>query len=224
MINKVGRKNVACLVPMRGGSKGIQRKNIKNFCGKPLCYWAIKAALDSEAISSVFVSTDCDEIKAVVLNMFPEIQIIDRPKEFAEDHSTTESVMLHFSELVDFDVLVTTQVTSPFIRGYDFDRALTKFFQADYDSMFSGVKFSRFIWDAGSRPINYDFRNRKRRQDGELFILENGAFYLTRKNILCSERCRLGGRIGFYLMSEESAIEIDTLFDWRIAEKLFENF
>lgn len=209
------------MIPLRGGSKGIPKKNIKEFSGKPLCYWSIKALCQSKLISEIYVSTDSNEIKNIVNTLFPNIKILDRPKYLAADETSTEEVMLHFSSFINFDTLITVQVTSPFVKDIDFDQAILKMSNENLDSLFTGTKFKRFIWDYKSKPINYDYRNRKRRQDFQGFILENGAFYITKRSCLEINKCRLGGNIGYHLMEEMSSIEIDNEIDWILAEKLF---
>ena len=104
-------KRVVALIPLRGGSKSIPRKNIKIIAGKPLCAWVLEAAHDVAEIDDVYVSTDDYEIISVVHSLNLGTKIIKRPAEFATDEASTESVMNHFSECVDFDILITIQAT-----------------------------------------------------------------------------------------------------------------
>lgn len=212
--------HVAALIPMRGGSKGIPNKNIKEFCGKPLFYWAVSAALSSKYIDEVYVSTESEEIKGLVTKLFPGVKIVDRPIALAQDGSSTEEVLLHFSDLINFDVNVTIQVTSPIVKAKDFDAALCQYFECEYDSLLSVVKTKRFFWNNSAHPINYNYKERPRRQDFDGAFMENGAFYITSKKVLVEDRCRLGGVIGMYEMHEEAAYEIDTMADWKIVEML----
>ncbi len=87
---------IIAFVPLRGGSKSIPLKNIKNFCGKPLAYWNLKALQDSK-VDEIIVATDSDEIKRVVESFsFSKVRIYERDPKNAQDHSSTESVMLEF--------------------------------------------------------------------------------------------------------------------------------
>lgn len=213
-------KTVA-LIPLRGGSKSILRKNIKLLAGKPLCYWVCYAASQAKGIDTVYVSTDDAEIRDTVLSLGLGIKIIDRPAEFAQDTSSTESVMLHFMEEVpDFDLLITLQATSPLTTSEDIDNAINHFSKNNLDSLLTAVRTKRFFWTEGGKAINYDYLNRPRRQDFDGFMMENGAFYITKKNILKDKKNRLGGKIGVFEMREETAIEIDEPLDWYILEKL----
>ncbi len=216
-------KKIVALVPLRGGSKSIPRKNIKEIAGKPLCQWILEALLQIDNIDGVYVSTEDSEIAQVVRSISPEITIIERPEELATDDASTESVMLHLAEKIEFDVLITAQATSPLTKPQDIRRGIEVFFEGGYDSLLTGVRVKRFYWklEKGDvSPINYDYKQRPRRQDSEGWIMENGAFYVTSLPILLREESRLGGRIGILEMDESTSIEIDESGDWRIVESL----
>jgi N-acylneuraminate cytidylyltransferase len=204
----------AALIPLRGGSKSIPNKNIKDICGRPLCAWVLESAVNAALIDEVYVSTDSVEIKAVVHALDLGIKVLDRPLKFATDEATTESVMLHFMEQVSFSRLVTIQATSPLLRDNHLDGGLRQFKQQSLDSMLSAVRTKRFFWNDDGTPINYDPLHRPLRQEFKGTLMENGAFYITTREILHRDRCRLGGRIGIYEMPEDTAVEIDELSDW----------
>jgi N-acylneuraminate cytidylyltransferase len=208
------------LVPLRGGSKSIPKKNIKPIAGKPLCAWSLGAARHSGIFERLLVSTDSEEIASVVKGLGLGIEVIMRPAEIATDTASTESVMLHAAGRVECDVLCTIQATSPLTSKEDFRAAWDKFRAEGLDSLVTGVRTKRFFWGADGKPVNYDPLKRPRRQDFEGWIMENGAFYLTRRAVLDAHHCRLGGRIGVHEMSEETAVEIDEPADWEIVENL----
>lgn len=208
------------IVPLRGGSKSIPKKNIRPLAGQPLCAWVLQAASSAEFIDAVYVSTDCSEIAAVVRALDLAVEIIDRPAALATDEASTEAVMLHFIEQVPCERLVTIQATSPQLTAADLDAALTRFDRDRLDSLLSAVRYKRFFWHDNATPINYDPLHRPRRQDFAGTLMENGAFYITRRAILEQYRCRLGGRIGIHEMPEHSALEIDEPEDWARVEAL----
>jgi len=208
------------LVPLRGGSKSIPKKNIKHIAGKSLCAWVLEAAANCSSIKTVYVSTDSKEIADVIQGLGLEVQVIMRPAEFATDAASTESVMLHFMSEVDFDVLVTIQATSPLLEARDLDQALIQFHEHKLDSMLSAVRTKRFFWHDDGTAINYDPLHRPRRQEFRGTLMENGAFYITRREILERHQCRLGGKIGIYEMDESTALEIDEPDDWDRVEQL----
>ena len=211
---------IAALIPLRGGSKSIPKKNIKPLAGKILSAWTLEAATSCPAIKTVYVSTDSDEIADVVQELGLGIQVIKRPAKYATDEASTESVMLHLMSQVDFDVLLTIQATSPLLTSRDLDQALVQFQAEQLDSMLSAVRTKRFFWGDDATPINYDPLHRPRRQDFRGTLMENGAFYITQRAILQRHQCRLGGRTGIYEMDESTAVEIDEPGDWERVERL----
>ncbi len=213
-------RKVVALVPLRGGSKSIPDKNIKNLNGKPLCYYTLKAAADSEYVNEVYVSTDSKKIAKVVESLDLGVQIIIRPDELATDEASTEAVMLHFTENVEYDFLITMQATSPLTEAEDIDNSLRLFAEKKCDSMLTGVRCKRFYWSQDGKPLNYNPAERPRRQDFDGVLVENGAFYISTRDLLLKEKCRLGGKIGIYEMSEETYVEIDEPEDWASVEKL----
>lgn len=219
----IDENKVVALVPLRGGSKSIPRKNIKPIAGKPLCEWILRALLANDEIDEVYVSTDDAEICETVSSIDPDIGIIKRPAELATDEASTESVMIHFAENVDFDVLITAQATSPLTTSQDIHQGLNSFFGGNYDSLLTGVREKRFYWNkkrGKATPINYDYGNRPRRQEFEGWIMENGAFYITKRAILIKEKCRLGGNIGILEMDPKTGMEIDEPYQWQLVEAL----
>ncbi len=211
---------IVALVPLRGGSKSIPKKNIKMLAGKPLCAWTLEAAKNVGWIDEIYVSTDSAEIANVVSKLGLGIKIIERPAEYARDESSTESVMIHFSECVNFDWLITLQATSPLTKSEHIMEALLKVGKDGLDSLLTCVRVKRFFWTMDGIPINYDPNNRPRRQDFEGTFMENGAFYITKKETLDSTKCRLGGKIGIYEMPAETEVEIDEPEDWQKLEEM----
>ena len=202
-------KKVVCLVPLRGGSKSIPKKNIRPFCGKPLACWILEAALGCSDIDEVWVSTDSVEIRETIAARLPAVRFCTRDPETATDTASTESVMLDFMNQVEFDLLITAQATSPTTKTADFSEALEKFNREAADSLLTGVREKRFYWTLDGKPLNYDPLTRPRRQDFDGTLVENGAFYITKRSLLESTRCRLGGKIVVHEMSADTFHEID---------------
>jgi N-acylneuraminate cytidylyltransferase len=210
---------IVALVPLRGGSKSIPDKNIRLIAGKPLCAWVLEAACRSKVFAEVVVSTDAPKIAAVVQRLDLPVKILNRPAALATDEASTEAVMLHAAQLLDFDVLATIQATSPLVQAEDFRRAWDIFKTSGYDSLLTAVRTKRFFWQDDGTALNYNPRQRPRRQDFPGSLMENGAFYLTSRRLLEQTSCRLGGRIGLYEMALESAVEIDEPEDWSLVER-----
>ena len=219
--------NIA-FIPVRCESKSIPFKNIKDFCGKPLVYWNLLALENSKNIDEIYVATDCDEIKNVVDSFnFSKVKVYDRDKENANDTASTESVMFEFiskNEFDDNDLFFLVQATSPLTQTQDFDMALEQLQNEKANSLLTCVRTKRFFWNDNGTPINYDYKNRPRRQDFDGMLMENGAFYISSIGNIKKYKNRLSGRIAIYEMPEYTAIEIDEEDDWIIAEKLMQKY
>jgi len=219
--------NVA-FIPVRCGSKSIPFKNIKDFCGKPLVYWNLLALENAKSIDKVIVATDCDEIKDVVKSFdFKKVEVYDRDKENATDTASTEDVMLEFinkSNLKNDDLFVLVQATSPFTQSEDFDKAIEKLKKEKADSLLTCARIKRFFWNENGTPINYDYKNRPRRQDFKGVLVENGAFYINSVGNIKKDKNRLSEKIAIYEMPEYTFIELDEEDDWFIAEKLMKKY
>ena len=218
------RRQVTAFIPVRGGSKSIPLKNIREFCGKPLVYWNISALQAAGLVDKIVVATDSDDIETSVRSFgFDKVEIYRRSAENASDTASTESVMLeyiHAARLSEETVFMLVQATSPLTQTIHFQEALQLYSEGNYDSLLTCVVNKRFFWNKNGTPRNYDYRNRPRRQNFEGELMENGAFYInTVKNILQSGN-RLSGKIGIYEMPEYTAIEIDEPDDWTMLENL----
>ena len=215
--------NIA-FVPVRCGSKSIPFKNIKLFCGKPLVYWSLLALENSENVDVVYLATDCTEIKQVVNSFdFSKVIVYDRNPNNATDTATTESVMLEFinsKKFSDEDLFLLVQATSPLMQTKDVDGSINQFQIKNCDSLLTCVRTKRFFWNDKNIPINYDYKNRPRRQDFEGLLMENGALYMSTVGEIKDCQNRLSGNISVYEMDECTAVELDEDDDWVIAESL----
>ena len=218
-------KNIA-IIPARGGSKGLPRKNVRELCGKPLICHSIQHAADSEYIDDIYVSTDDDDIAEIAIQA--GAKIIKRPSSLSLDESTSESALLHALQTLDDNIalVVFLQCTSPIRADNDIDNAILKLVESNADSLLSVVPSHKFLWQQGidsAFSINYDFNSRPRRQDMQPQFQENGSIYVFKPWVLRNFNNRLGGNIALYEMSEDSAIDIDSEFDFHLAASVLEN-
>lgn len=217
--------NIA-FIPVRGGSKSIPLKNIKPLAGKPLVYWTAKAASDAKHIDKVIIATDSSEIERAVLSLnLPKVEVYRRNPENAQDTSSTESVMLEYIEAAKLSAdtnFFLIQATSPLLKSANIDEMYEKYISENADSAMSGVVTKHFFWSKDGQPINYDYRNRPRRQDYEGIIQENGACYINKVSNILRDKNRMSGKISVYEMPEYTAYEIDEPDDFVIIEKLLE--
>ena len=219
--------NIA-FIPVRGGSKSIPLKNIKILAGKPLVYWTAKAANDSKYIDKVIIATDSPEIEQTVKSFnLSKLEIYRRKPENAQDTSSTESVMLEYIEAVnmaDNDLFFLIQATSPMLKSEHIEKLYEKFKKENADSAMTGVLTKHFFWTKDGKPINYDYKNRPRRQDYEGIIQENGACYINSVNNIKRDKNRMSGKIAIYEMPEYTAYEIDEPDDFIVIENLMKKY
>ena len=214
-------KKIVSVILARGNSKSIPKKNIYNLNGYPLIYYTIKASKKSN-VDETWVSTEDAEIKEVSLNY--GAYVLDRPAELATDYSSSEDSLLHFSENVDFDILVFIQATSPMLTYTDINKGIDKILTEECDSLLSlSIANDLLIWNKDLKPINYDPGNRGRRQDREDLYIENGAFYITTRDALLESKCRISGKIGFVEIPFWRGFQIDDYDDLYGIGKLMKN-
>jgi N-acylneuraminate cytidylyltransferase len=217
-----------CVIPARGGSKGLPGKNLRLLAGRPLLVHSIEDAREAQGVDAVLVSTDDKGISAVAREH--GASVIERPAEFATDTASSEAALLHALEVIESqgmrpELVVFLQCTSPFRTGADIDGAIEKLRHERADSLLSVSPSHRFLWreaNGQAEPINYDYRHRPRRQDMSRQFVENGSIYVFKPWVLRETGNRLGGRIALYPMSERAALEIDSVLDFSIAESLME--
>lgn len=218
--------NIICIIPARGGSKGIPKKNIMEFCGKPLIVWSIEQAKASQYIKEVYVSSDDKEI--LKISEESGAKTIKRPKKMAADYSPSEGALQHAVDHIQksykekIDTVVFLQATSPIRTSEEIDEAIELFLSKKADSLFSAVKIEDFLmWEPfqdGYRSITYDYKNRGRRQDRKPYYLEHGSIYIFKPETLKRYNNRLGGKIAIYIMDCWKSFQIDRPEDVEICE------
>ncbi len=215
--------SVIVIIPARGGSKGIMRKNIGLMAGYPLISYAIKNALALN-LADVFVTTDDEEIAEI--SRLYGASIIMRPSELAQDHITLDPVIHHAlleAEKIrgsKYDIVVTMQPTSPTLSLDSLTGALDQLMtRDDFDTVLSVMRDPSLFWkksDEVSIPV---FKERINRQYMEPMYSETGAFLMSRRSIVTSES-RIGINTFLYELDEDEAIDIDHRSDWFTAESI----
>lgn len=220
-------KKILALIPARGGSKQIINKNIKLLCGKPLISYTIEAALASDYIDDVVISTDSDLIAEISLKCGGQVPFM-RPKELAEDESKTIDVAIHaINALVKmkrtYDYLILLQPTSPLRTKDDMDSAIKIIIDGDISSLVSvrEVKenpvLMRTIENNKLKNI-MDFNGSLRRQDLPKYYIFNGAIYINNIDMLLKQKKFVDEKTYPYVMDYERSIDIDEILDFKIVE------
>lgn len=224
---------ILTIIPARGGSKGVPRKNIKLLCGKPLIAYTIEAAKQSGVIDRLVVSTEDKEIAEIAQSYGAEI--VWRPEELAGDKVLTEPVMMQVVEELEKqgytpDYVSLIQCTSPFLSVDTIQQAVKKVTEENFDSCITVFKPDgyEYKWKKGEEGIfkaDHDVEKRPRRQELDLPYHENGAFYITKTELFKKALNRFGGniaRVTAIEMSEQDSLQIDSQYNFWLAEKLME--
>jgi len=209
---------VISVILARGGSKSIPKKNIINIKGKPMIYYTIKSSINSIS-EETWVCTDDEEISNISKNNGAKVLI--RPAEIATDTSSSEDSLLFFASKINFDILVFIQPTSPLLKSVYLNEAISMVKNNEFDSVFS-ASLEHWLprWTKNTTPINWDINKRPRRQDVDDCFIENGAFYVTKKENLLKSSLRYSGRIGKVIMPYSESFQVDSYDDLAIIEKL----
>ena len=211
------------LIPARGGSKGIPGKNLQTVGGIPLVVRSVQAALASQRVHRVVVSTDDAAIAAAVDAQGAEV--IHRPARIAGDTASSESALLHALELLERQgplppQLVFLQCTSPFTHAAQIDRVLEALAAPGINSAFAVAPWHGFLWRQDGRGINHDpTLPRQRRQDLEPAYLETGAIYAMDTQAFRSQGSRFCAPWQPVVI-DDSGPEIDTPSDLELCRSM----
>lgn len=220
------------IIPARGGSKGIPRKNIRLLSGKPLISYAIKAANDSKYIDKVIVSTEDEEIEEI--SKLYGAQVVKRPKELSEDTVPLDPVIYHALKFVEneektkYDFVITIQPTSPLLKTETIDSAIEVMLESivnkdkatnkdKYDTLISVKPEPHLYWTKVKGEYKPLYKERKNRQYLDPVYKETGSILISKRDSV-SENYRIGEKINLFEIPTEESIDIDTYQDWTLAE------
>jgi len=218
------------VIPARGGSKGVPRKNIRLLRGKPLIAYSIEVALQSSFIDRVFVTTDDEEIKNVALKY--QAEIIDRPADLAQDDTPSILVYQHAIRYLEKvkgfnpDIVVVLQPTSPLRMAEDIDNAIEKYLEDNCCTVVSVCEMEHSPYWAYTldgdkiKPVIPGGEKVLSRQDTPRIYRLNGAVYVLSRDFIVNEKRVLGDDTRAYIMPPERSIDIDTELDFKLAELL----
>lgn len=220
--------NVVAIIPARGGSKGIPRKNLQVVAGKSLVAWNIEAAHGSTHVNRVVVSTDDLEIAAVARACAAEV--VNRPDEISGDLDSSESALLHVLDVLRTDegyqpdLVVFLQCTSPLTAPEDIDGVVEALLKEEADTAFAASEFHYFLWqqssDGEAVELNHEKHIRLMRQQKKSEFVEAGAVYVMKADGFVAARHRFFGKTTFYEMPASRRWEIDEPVDLLVADVL----
>ena len=217
------KMEIIAIIPARGGSKGIPRKNLRLLAGKPLIVWTIEAALKSEWINKVVVSTEDEEIAEIA--QLNGAEVIKRPNELGADEVSLDPVIFHAvdsiekTENVIYDFILTIQPTSPLLTTETINETIKIMLEGDCDTLMSIKDETHLYWTKKDGRFTPLYKERKNRQYLDPIYKETGAILIS-KRWSTTENNRIGGKIFLFEIPKEESIDIDTYQDWWIAENL----
>lgn len=216
-------ENVLIIIPARGGSKGIARKNLRTLNNHPLLYYSIQIAKASRFSPDVYVSSEDDEILSMAQKL--GAKTYKRPKHLSQDEVTLDPVIkdayYNLSKInkKDYQIVVTLQPTSPLLKTISLDTAIEKLLKnEDVDTIISAKKEAHLSWRLENGKYVPNYKERLNRQFLQPYFIETGAFLICRGSNFDKFGQRIGGQVDLYLLENEEAIDIDTYVDWNICE------
>jgi N-acylneuraminate cytidylyltransferase len=221
-----------CIIPARGGSKRIPRKNIRNFCGKPIIAWSIAAAQDSGLFDHVIVSTDDDEIAGVAASFGAEVPF-RRPAALADDYTGTTAVVAHATDWAAsqgwaLDAVCCLYATAPFARPTDLQAGLELLQGGDWAYCFAAARFASPIFRAfhqtagGGIEMIFPEHVNSRSQDLPEALHDAGQFYWGRPDAWTAGLRVFDRHSTPLILPPWQVQDIDTEDDWQHAELLWQ--
>lgn len=214
------------LIPCRGGSKGIRRKNVQPVAGKPLLAHTVGASLAAGNVDRTLVSTDDREIREAARGAGADAPFL-RPAELATDEAPIEPVVAHAltylreEESDRYDTVALLQATSPLRTATHVDEALDRYREEGADSLVAVYESDSYRWrrtPRGAEIVNYE--TRKRRQDKDPEYVESGAIYLVDADRFLDSEELQAGRTALYVIDRVSALDIDEPFELWLADRI----
>lgn len=220
------------VVPARGGSKGIPKKNIYPVNGKPLLEYTLDVFEKANIDGRLVVSTDSDEI-AEVARKYKSAIVLSRPEDISTDNASTESALIHALRCMEetygdkFDTVITAQPTSPFRKAETIKRFVKQFFERyeDIDSQITLTETRSDFWVKDEKK-NYMrlFPNApRRRQERAPLYIENSMLYITKTQVLRQTNSVLGMRVGGFVIDDVEGLDINEMRDIELAEFYLRN-
>lgn len=225
-------KSIA-IITARGGSKRIPKKNIKEFCGKPIITYSIEAALKAGCFDTVMVSTDSEEIAEIAKSYGAEVPFL-RSEATSNDFATTADVLnevieQYSSKGEQFDLMCCIYPTAPFVTAEKLNKAINTLVENNADSLMPVVAFSfppqrGNVIRNGKLEYQYPEYSQMRSQDLEEVYHDCGQFYICKVNAFKESGKLVTGNTVPLIMPEEEVQDIDNLTDWVLAEVKYKTF
>lgn len=213
-------QTIAAFVPMKGHSERVPQKNSRNFNGKPLFHWILKALNRTESVDKTVVDTDAEHIAEEASERFGA-EIIDRPERLRDDEVSMNRILLHDVEQTEAEAYLQTHCTNPLLRPATIDEAVDEFFaDEEHDSLFSVTALQTRLWDGDVAPVNHKRDRLLPTQELPPLYEENSNIYLFTQDSIERRENRIGDDPAIFEMGRREAVDIDEMVDFEFAEFL----
>ena len=217
--------NILAVIPARGGSKRIPRKNVRIMCGKPLILYSIEnaAALKSDYDIDIAVSTDDEELSLIAGDR--GVDIVERGEELSADNVTLDPVIydavckMEERKNKSYDIVITMQATSPTLKAETLKNAIKYFTDGGYDTVISVVNKPHLSWTKKDGKIVKNYEKRLNSQELPANYLETGGFVIAKRSVVTKDS-RIGENVSVFETTPQEAVDIDTDEDWINAEAI----
>ncbi|MCW3985534.1 MAG: hypothetical protein NWE91_03880 [Candidatus Bathyarchaeota archaeon] len=217
------RHRILAVIPARGGSKGIPRKNVRLLAGKPLIAYSIQTALNSNYVDDVIVSTEDEKIMQIA--GIYGANIVERPIELAGDDVPLDPVIYHALTHIEkdkgltYDYIISMQPTSPLLKEETLDRAIVEFENSKRETLITVRNETHLYWRKKDGILLPLFKERRNRQFLDPIYKETGALFISRRDVI-TKKNRIGNDIYLFELPFNESIDIDKYQDWWVAENL----
>jgi len=214
--------SVTALVPIKHHSQRVPEKNYRLMAGKPLFHHILERLKKVPAIEQIVVNTDSPVIKEGLLDHFPAVRILDRPKELRGDEVSMNKIISYDLSQLQSDIFLQTHTTNPMLRPESISQAIETYFShlSDYDSLFSVTRVYTRLWDENGHAINHDPGELIQTQNLPPVYEENSCMYIFSRASFQKNSNRLGRQPYLFEIDKRESWDIDTELDFHIVSTL----
>ena len=216
---------ITALLPMKGFSERVPKKNLRLFNGNPLYHLVLKSLIKSNCIDNIVINTDCDHIiKDVKLNFSKNIIIHNRPESICGNYTSMNEIINYDINKIDSDLYIQTHSTNPLLNYTTIDLAIEKFLNIneDFDSLFSVSRLQKRFYDKNVKPFNHDPKMLTTQHLDPIFE-ENSCLYIFTKESFNKNNNRIGSNPLMFELNKVESIDIDNEEDFEIAELIYKS-
>lgn len=213
--------SLTAIVPMKGHSQRVPRKNVRPLAGRPLYEWIVESLRAARSVERIVIETDSDEIASAAASRFPDLMLLRRPAELEGDAVSMNALLAWHLQQLDGERFLQTHATNPLLSSRTIDRAAADFeSDPDHDSLFTVTRLQTRLYDRYGRPLNHESGRLIQTQELPPVYEENSCLYLFTRSSFSKTDARLGERPKMFETPALESVDIDEEHDFLIAEAL----